>query len=446
MQKERIYRINDAGFCGGNVIYWMSRDQRAKDNWALIHALEQAKEQGSQLAAAFCLQDEFLGAMDEQFSFMLAGLQETRENLRNLNIPLVILHGKPNEELPKLCRKLKAGLLVCDFDPLKIKRQWKRDSAKEISIAFHEVDAHNIVPCRFASDKQEFAARTIRPKVNKKLDDFLVPFPEMKKYSGNSEDFIKKCSDLSSGFLDDKFKAHEKYDFTPGEKNAVKILKNFISDKIDEYDGKRNDPNEDALSNLSPYLHFGQVSAQRAALEVDKNVPDGPAKEAFLEELIIRRELSDNFCFYNDNYDNFDGFADWAKKTLNEHRDDKRDYIYSAEQFEAADTHEGLWNAAQLQMMKTGKMHGYMRMYWGKKILEWTPNPEEAMAIAIYLNDKYELDGRDPNGYTGIAWSIGGVHDRAWPERDVFGKVRYMNYNGAKRKFDVKKYIEKWTK
>jgi deoxyribodipyrimidine photo-lyase len=197
-------------------------------------------------------------------------------------------------------------------------------------------------------------------------------------------------------------------------------------------------------SNLSPYLHFGQISAQRIALETYKRKHNIETKDAFLEELIVRRELSDNFCFYNKNYDSFDGFPEWAKKTLNEHRKDKREFTYNLEQFEKAKTHDDLWNAAQIEMVKTGKMHGYMRMYWAKKILEWTETPEEALEFSIYLNDKYELDGRDPNGYTGCAWSIGGVHDRAWTERPVFGKIRYMNYNGAKRKFDVKRYIQKY--
>jgi deoxyribodipyrimidine photo-lyase len=176
---------------------------------------------------------------------------------------------------------------------------------------------------------------------------------------------------------------------------------------------------------------------------VKKHQIKSEKKESFLEELIVRRELSDNYCFYNDKYDQFEGFHPWAQKTLNEHRGDKREYVYSLEEFEEAKTHDDLWNAAQMEMVRRGKMHGYMRMYWAKKILEWTESPESALEIAIYLNDKYELDGRDSNGYAGIAWSVGGVHDRAWNERPVFGKIRYMSYNGCKRKFDIKRYIQK---
>jgi deoxyribodipyrimidine photo-lyase len=196
------------------------------------------------------------------------------------------------------------------------------------------------------------------------------------------------------------------------------------------------------VSHLSPYLHFGQLSAQRVALEAQGYDADIPAQEAFLEQLVVRRELSDNFCFYEPAYDRFEGLPAWARETLDRHRTDPRPYLYGLEEFEEARTHDPLWNAAQSQMVKTGYMHGYMRMYWAKKILEWTESPEEALRVAIYLNDRYELDGRDPNGYTGIAWCIGGLHDRAWGERPVFGKVRYMSAGGARRKFDAAAYID----
>jgi len=235
------------------------------------------------------------------------------------------------------------------------------------------------------------------------------------------------------------------YRHKPGESEAIKSLKNFLKNKFDKYNELRNDPTKNAQSNLSAYLHFGQISAQRVALNTQKITGNQESEKVFLEELIVRRELSDNFCYYNKNYDSFEGFHDWAKTSLNEHRKDEREYLYNLEQFEKANTHEDLWNAAQLQMVKTGKMHGYMRMYWAKKILEWSKSPDDALKIAIYLNDKYELDGRDPNGYTGIAWSIGGIHDRPWFERPVYGKIRYMNRNGAEKKFDIKSYINKYS-
>jgi deoxyribodipyrimidine photo-lyase len=227
-----------------------------------------------------------------------------------------------------------------------------------------------------------------------------------------------------------------------GEKEAYSLFSHFLAEKLSRYAEYRNDPTEDGLSNMSPYLHFGQISSQKMALDTYRNASDLKSSDSFLEELIVRRELSDNFCFYTEHYDSFDSFPDWARKTLNLHRHDRRDYIYSLEEFESAGTHDDLWNAAQREMAERGKMHGYMRMYWAKKILEWTDSPEEALEIAIYLNDKYELDGRDTNGYTGIAWAIGGLHDRAWGERDVFGKIRYMSYKGCKSKFNVKAYVD----
>ena len=214
-------------------------------------------------------------------------------------------------------------------------------------------------------------------------------------------------------------------------------MQSFINNKLVDYDERKNNPNYQQLSNLSPYLHYGQISAQRIALELERF----DNTDSFLELCIIRRELSDNFCHYNEQYDVYGGFPEWAKQSLDEHRNDSREYIYNKEQFENSATHDDLWNAAQNEMKIKGKMHSYMRMYWAKKILEWSNDPELALQIAIDLNDKYSLDGRDPNGYTGIAWSIGGVHDRPWFERPVFGKIRYMNFNGCKRKFDTENYI-----
>ena len=232
---------------------------------------------------------------------------------------------------------------------------------------------------------------------------------------------------------------------TPGSQAAHILLASFIKEKLPYYETLSNDPTKDMQSNLSPYLHLGQLSPGRVALSLLRCQKITYATESFLEELIIRRELADNFCFYNSHYDDVNAFHPWAQKTLAEHFDDERVYCYPLRDFEQARSHDELWNAAQRQMITTGKMHGYVRMYWAKKILEWSESPYQAMKIAIYLNDKYQLDGRDPNGYAGIAWSIGGVHDRAWGEREIFGKIRYMNYKGMKRKFDIKVYIESFT-
>ncbi len=446
MNKNRIHTIKADISGDGPIVYWMSRDQRAADNWALLYAQQLAMERKAPLAVIFCLVPNFLNAARRQYGFMMRGLSETAEKFYSLNIPFFLRKGQPETVLPDFLKEVKASALVCDFDPLRIKRDWQRSVASSTKIPFHEVDAHNIVPCRIVSDKEEHAAYTIRPKIQRLLPDYLEEFPELKRHPYNSAKFSEKSS--SGGFYNPKnySEPDEVPNFTPGEKAAKNILDNFIQNKLDKYSENRNDPSLDAQSNLSPYLHFGHISAQRAALEVINADANEQSKDAFLEELIVCRELSDNFCFHNENYDNFECFRGWAKETLNIHRRDRREYIYTREQFEMARTHDQAWNAAQTEMTDTGKMHGYMRMYWAKKILEWSASPEKALETAIYLNDKYELDGRDPNGYTGIAWSIGGVHDRGWTERPIFGKIRYMNYNGLKRKFKIKEYIDKYLK
>ena len=445
INEKRVRLLQKGNETNGPIVYWMSRDQRVHDNWALLFAQKLALEKKKSLVAIFNLVPDFLEATIRQYSFMLRGLKEVESELSKYNIPFFLLAGKPDEQIPEFLKQNNASVLVSDFDPLRIKRIWKRDVAKQISIPFYEVDAHNIVPCLHISDKIEFAAYTIRPKIHKALIEFMDEFPSLIKMSKSviSPDKIDWIKIQKSFKIN--FDVKEIDWLKPGEGAAQKTFNHFLKNKFENYHELRNDPTKDYQSNLSPYLHFGQISAQRIALDTEKYDGNPESKKVFLEELIVRRELSDNFCYFNKNYDSFDGFHNWAKTTLNEHRKDEREFVYSLEQFEQAKTHEDLWNAAQMEMVTTGKMHGYMRMYWAKKILEWSNSPEEALRTAIYLNDKYELDGRDPNGYTGIAWSIGGIHDRAWFERPVYGKIRYMNRNGAEKKFDIKSYIGKFS-
>jgi len=442
VNKKRIFLLKDGDLKNGAVVYWMSREQRVNDNWSLIFAQQLAQERKVPLIIVFCLVQNFLNAAFRQYKFMIEGLKQIETALKENNIPFYLLLGNPEQEIPDFLNNIKASALVTDFDPLKIKKKWQNKVAKQINISFYEVDAHNICPCRHVSSKQEFAARTIRPKIHRNLQEFLTEFPQIEKQIFQ-QDFPENNWQNLYEHLNLDNSTSEITWLKSGEFFAKQILDDFINNKLERYDELKNDPTKDVLSNLSPYLHFGQISAQRAAIEVSKSNVKESAKDVFLEELIVRKELADNYCFYNENYDDFEGFPDWAKKTLNEHRHDEREYIYSLEEFENAKTHDNLWNASQTEMLKTGKMHGYMRMYWCKKILEWTKFPENAIKTAIYLNDKYSLDGRDPNGYVGIAWSIGGVHDRAWFDRDVFGKIRYMNYNGCRSKFDVDAYISK---
>jgi deoxyribodipyrimidine photo-lyase len=444
MNRKRVRTLRAGDFKKGPVVYWMSRDQRARDNWALLFSQELSQQEKVPLAVVFCLVPQFLEATFRQYAFMTRGLAEVEQSLAEKNIPFHLLLGSPEVKLPEFLRQCRAGCLVTDFDPLRLKRQWKEAAAESLDIPFFEVDAHNIVPCWLASDKQEYGAYTLRPKILRALPEFLEAFPPLQKQSiGGLEPAVPIDWQGVLVSLTVDRTVTEVSGFKPGERAAWELLGDFSANKLTLYSERRNDPTQDGQSNLSPYLHFGQISAQRIVLEVEDSPAGTKAKEAFLEELIVRRELADNFCLYNLQYDSFASFPSWAQKTLDEHRDDPRDYLYTLEQFEQSRTHDDLWNAAQREMVKTGKMHGYLRMYWAKKILEWTSSPEEALKVAIYLNDRYELDGRDPNGYTGIAWSLGGVHDRAWGEHTVFGKIRYMSYNGCKSKFDVAAYIKK---
>lgn len=441
---QRIRKLNNSTEKEGPVVYWMSRDQRSSGNWALSFACQKAERKNAFAVVAFCLVPEFLGAGLRQYSFMIEGLKEVEHSLAERNIPFFVLTGRPDEELPQFIRRIKAGALVCDFDPLKVKMKWKEGVIRRIDTVAYDVDAHNIVPCWEASEKQEYSARTLRIKINKKLDRFLETFPAPEKQ--DIDVFDRKdpvdWPEIEKALNTDNDVPPVKR-LKPGEGEAFKAMERFIEKGLSGYADNSNDPNSSARSDLSPYLHFGQISAQDVYMEVVHCEAAERDKDAFLEELLVRRELSDNFCFYNADYDSMKGFPDWAVSTLQAHAGDLRSYIYDRHQFEAGETHDELWNAAQLEMVKTGKMHGYMRMYWAKKILEWTRTPAEAFDTAVYLNDRYELDGRDPNGYTGIAWSIGGVHDRAWKERSVFGKIRYMSYAGCRRKFDVDAYVSR---
>lgn len=415
----------------GPVIYWMNRDQRVDDNWALLEAQAKAIETKQPLVVVFCVLKSFLTAInnpeDKHYQFMKQGLLVVRERLEKLNIPFILKIGNPDVELPQLIKELNASHLYVDFNPLREMQELRAKVKAKIEITMIEVDAHNVCPAFYITNKQEWGAYTLRPKIHKALDKYLVDYPEVLK----QKDFKINYQSDDVKFLGPKIKVVNK---------ALEALNDFINNRLSRYE-ERNDPNADATSRLSAYLHFGQLSAATIALAVKKTKINA---ESFLEELIVRKELADNYVLYNPNYDNFEGLPDWAKKTLIKHQNDKREYLYTLNQFEKGLTHDPLWNAAQLQMVKTWYMHGYVRMYWAKKILEWTKDVHEAIKVGIYLNNKFELDGRDPNGYVGVMWAMGGVHDRPWQERNIFGMIRYMNDKGMKRKFDTEAYIKKW--
>ena len=442
IDQRRITYLNNKQDTGGPVVYWMSREQRVKDNWGLIHARNLAGN-SRPLVVLFSLVPSFLGATYRHYDFMLQGLEQVESSLNRIGIPFVLRTGAPEQQVPEFVDEVNAGVLITDFDPLRIKRMWQDAIRSRVGIPFVEVDGHNVVPARYVTDKLEYAARTIRPKIQRLLPEFLTDFPELVPQ--------EKCplsfDPVNWAAVRDKIDVDCEVgtvDLLPGEDAAESVLEEFAGQRLSRYSEKRNDPNADAVSGLSPYYHFGQLAPQRAAYKV-LHSGIGENQESYLEELIIRRELSDNFCLHNAKYDSLEGAPLWAQKTLHECSSDIREYTYTYDEFEQAKTHSSLWNAAQKQLLKSGRMHGYMRMYWAKKILEWSHSPAEAVRIGIQLNDRFALDGRDPNGYVGVLWSVAGVHDRAWRKRPVFGSIRYMNENGCRRKFDVDSYIARWN-
>ncbi|MHC4741363.1 MAG: deoxyribodipyrimidine photo-lyase [Planctomycetota bacterium] len=443
IQPERIKIKGTAARREGEyVLYWMQAAQRAEYNHALEYAIEEANKLKKPLVVVFCLVCNYPDANERHYYFMLEGLKETEESLKSRNIRMAVLQESPESGVVRFSER--AALVVVDAGHLRVQRKWRKKVAGLICCPLIEVETNLIVPVEAASDKEDYSAGTFRPRINRQLDRFLVKLrhrrPKIGSLDLRFDSLPLENIDKVISKLDIDRSVGKVSHFTGGTSEAKRRLKTFIKDKLDNYSEDSRDPNLDCISNMSPYLHFGQISPLFVALEVLKT--SSPGKDAYLEQLIVRRELSHNFVYYNANYDSFKSLPPWAVRTLNYHRRDKNEYVYSLEQLEAAQTHDVYWNAAQQEMVLTGKMHNYMRMYWGKKIIEWTRSPQTAFKIALYLNNKYELDGRDPNGFAGVAWCFG-KHDRAWTERPIFGKIRYMNSNGLKRKFDADGYVKK---
>ncbi len=445
MHPARVRSIHNRPQQEGPVVYWMHRELRAADNWALIHACQLAAERGRPLCVVFCLARRFGLAAPPHFAFLAQGLRETARALAALGIPLVLLRGEPGRAVPEFLRTVRAGLVVTDADPTRPKRQWLEDALPLIEAPVLEVDGRNIVPARTASDKREYMARTIRPKIQRLLPEFLDEFPALPAQAiPLVMPWTAPLPRPDWDALVSKFGPPPAL-FPPGEAAARAVLENFLREGLPRYADARNTPVAPASSLLSPYLHFGQLSAQRVALAVlaARSIPV-EARDGFLEQLIVRRELAENFCLHAPDYDTPAAFPAWALTTLEKHRADPRPHLASEAELLAGETPDPLWNAAQRQLLATGQMHGWLRMYWAKQVLLWSPDAETALARCLGLNDGLSLDGRDVNGYAGIAWSIGGVHDRPWPERPVFGTLRSMTLSGARRKFDVTAFVERW--
>ena len=433
---------------GRCVVYWMQRAQRGTDNPALDVALQLANELQKPLAVFFGLHPRYPNANWRHYAFLFDGLAETAAQIEARGAAFVF-RPFPDHSLWKFCEEVKPCLVVGDENPMREPEARRQKAAEVLRVPFYTVDADVIVPTKFFP-KEEYAARTLRPKIQKLLPQFLRPCENHSaKYHWKSEERPPNTTEIDPACLEQlpldrtvSPVAKQKGGATAG----IQHLQHFIRNGLACYDTDRNLPHLAGTSSLSAYLHFGQLSPITIALAVLTADAPQQAKDAYLEELIVRRELAINYVARNPNYDRLEGCHDWARQTLAQSAHDTRDVLYNESQLENAATHDDLWNAAQMEMVKSGHMHGYLRMYWAKKILEWTETPEQAFSIAIRLNDRYELDGRDPNGYTGVAWAIGGKHDRPWaPKRPIFGMIRYMSYTGCQRKFDIPKYIQKVT-
>jgi len=447
VQKSRIQVLNDAESGKGRyVLYWMQQSQRADYNHALEYAIQQANRLGQGVLVAFGLMDDYPEANLRHYTFMLEGLKETRETLARRRIKMVIQKGAPAEVALKVGRN--ASVIICDCGYLRHQKAWREEVATRAGCRVVQVESDVIVPLRVVSDKAEYAARTIRPKIHKHLADYLVDFkPATVKES--SLHLTANCMDIDNiDTLLKKMKIDRSVMrvsnfFKGGSSRARQMFKTFLHRRFERYVDNRNQPQTDDISHMSPYLHFGQISPLYLALQInDVDSRLQAAKDSFLEELIVRRELAMNFVNYAPHYDSYKCLPNWARLTLAEHRQDPREYVYTRRQLENAQTHDEYWNAAMREMRHTGFMHNYMRMYWGKKILEWSKTPEHAYRTTLAINNKYFLDGRDPNSYTGVAW-VYGIHDRAWFERPIFGKIRYMAASGLERKCDIKGYVRK---
>lgn len=437
---DRKKSLREVDSQGKYILYWMQNAQRIDYNHSLKYGIEEANKRKKPLIVYFGLTDDYPQANIRHYKFMLEGLLEIKKNLEKRGIRFVILKASPEQGAIQLGKD--AELILVDKGYLKIERIWRKKLVDSLEKTIIEVDTNLSIPLELVSNKEEYSAATIRRKINKFniIEEFHLEDLRVKSLDYKLE--VEEIRDENMGKILDSLNIDKSISpvesFKGGEATAKELLEDFIENKLVRYNDDRNIPGENINSNLSPYLHFGQISPLYIVNRL-KDINES-LKAGFIEELIVRRELSFNLVYYNENYDNYKCLPDWAKKTLEEHKDDKRYIVYDLKELEEAKTEDKYWNAAQNQLVKEGIIQGYMRMYWGKKVLEWTESPQVAYERLVYLNNKYALDGRDPNSYAGIAW-IFGKHDRAWREREIFGKIRYMNSNGIERKFKMEKYL-----
>lgn len=425
----------------------MQRSQRSASNLALNEAITWANELGQPVVCYFGLDDSYPQTTARDYRFVLEGLQDVAQGLRERNVGLVVRRERSVPGIVRLAGELKASLILTDESHLRLGRRRRKQAASLLDgsgIPLWSVDNDVVVPVR-AIGREQYAARTIRPRLHRLRDQYLHPIPNPSAMVApprvESPVDLKNIDGTLAGLQVDR-RLERSTLYVGGARAAQQTLERFVTEQLVRYHTHRNDASVNVTSNLSPYFHFGHLDPWTAALMVGKADVPKEARESFLEELLVRRELASNFTFYNARYDALAGLPDWARATLQEHTSDEREHVYTLTELVEARTGDDLWNAGQQELLLTGSMHGWVRMYWGKRILEWTRTPATALAHTLHLNNLYALDGRDPVSFANILWCYG-KHDRPWPRRPIFGTVRSMTRSGAERKFDVARYIER---
>jgi deoxyribodipyrimidine photo-lyase len=447
VERERQSELNAAPEQpGAYVLYWMQQSQRAVFNPALEVAIAAANRLRLPLVVGFGLLDSLPHAKARHYAFMLQGLAETAAALRERGIAFVIRRGAPDAVILGLAPH--AALIVCDRGYLRAQRRWRQSVAQAAGRRVLQVEGDVVVPVGLASDKQEIGARSLRPRIARLRERFLTPLRrgrpliEARRLRLASDVDLEALPATLQSLGIDRSVAPVAA-LSGGHEAARRRLREFLARGLGRYVAARALPGEPQVSMLSPYLHFGQISPVEIALAVREASAPAADRDSYLEELIVRRELAANFVLHNARYDDFESLPGWAQRTLAQHAPDARAHTYDYEQLAAARTHDPYWNAATQEMRLTGFMHNYMRMYWGKKVLEWSPTPQQGYATLLRLNNSYFLDGRDASSYANVGW-VFGLHDRPWPERPIFGNVRYMNAAGLKRKTDIEVYVRTW--
>lgn len=449
---------------GERILYWMQASVRVRDNLALAWAQREADARNLPLDVLFCLDATYPEANERSFAFLLDGLEDVSTGLEAQGLHLTVALSPPGPAVAAAAGL--AALVVFDrgYLPFARKQRWQIAQGLGCPVVMAEDNAS--VPVKTVSDKDEWAAATLRPKLMR-LASLEPPLPRPLAGSVPSRPDILATNLAQAGIpiLEDRpsrailprLGIDTSVSATPlvgGEKAAWLRWEHFRDHKLERYDDDRNDPTLDGQSGLGPALHFGHLSPLSLVEDLKarglwkepttfRKAGEDPVSR-FLDEVLVRRELSFNFVVFNADHPTWKGLPAWARKTLETHKEDRRSAVYDRTAWEAGRTHDAIWNAAQHQLASTGVLHGYMRMYWGKKILEWSADPAQAYLDALYLNNKYALDGRDPNSYAGVAWCFG-KHDRPWAERPVYGLVRCMTAGGLRKKFDVDEYVRKFT-